>query len=492
MLTCALHRSLPAPTSNPLKRSFSNYEENNGYPEVRSNCDQSGLLEPAVPDVSLERDNKLLHFSTPSYNHVLLDYTYRRISLSLSAQLHGMFFLAEPVWSGTGELISAPRGLTCYRRNLFSLSGSVSLPRSMRYVLSDQGEQIPIVAQELELSASESIEGNPVKIISVPWKTPAGATPAPEEKPEKEPPPIPLDLVSGMEFDPDYATIPISWKRLQFRVATANNGRRKELQQHFTIKLRIVATLSTGQKTSLCEALSGPIIVRGRSPRNFQAKKEIPVGTGNSGSRRHSHYKSSPSTSIAPVTTPAAVTPIKTEPEVTFGAHHFLSPDFLDWKFSDDNHGPMTTMAPVTYSMPVAGNPYTTHSSPDLTKRPATRPAPAPINLSLEEEDTKRAPEVSDSVTPPSKRQKLAQPAMRTPSFSLKEYSQNEDTTDLFYEYFPLGLDDWQEPVDAVYRPHLMHHINLPDLKSKFPSNRSKSFLSPKISSPIAATGQVI
>ncbi|EEP76787.1 predicted protein [Uncinocarpus reesii 1704] len=37
------------------------------------------------------------------------------------------------------------------------------------------------------------------------------------------------------------------------------------------------------------------------------------------------------------------------------------------------------------------------------------------------------------------------------------------DTTDLLYEYFPLGLDDWQAPVDAVYRPHVVHHMNMPD-----------------------------
>lgn len=481
-LTQSSCRSLPAPTSNPLKRSFSAYEENYS-PEVGSNCDHSSLIEPVTPDISLDRDNKLLHFSTPSYKYALLDYTYRRISISLSAQLHGMFFLAEPVWSGTGELLSAPRGLTCYRRNLFSLSGSVSLPRSLRYILSEHGEQIPIVAQELELSASESIEGNAVKIISVPWKTPAGATPAPEEKPEKEPSSIPLDLVTGMEFDPDYATIPISWKRLQFRVATANNGRRKELQQHFTIRLKLVATLSTGQKTSLCEATSGPIIVRGRSPRNFQAKKEIPVGTGNSGSRRHSSYnKSSPSSTSAPVTatTPALAPTIKSEAAVNYDPSPFLSPDFLDWKLTDENHGPMTSMPPSAYTMPPPMPPYT-QPSPGVAGSSTSRPALAPINLSLEEDESKKT---SDSATPPSKRQRLTQPSARTPSFSLKEMTHNEDTTDLFYEYFPLGFDDWQEPVDAVYRPHVVHHINFPDLKTKFPSNRSKRYFSSKSASP--------
>jgi len=33
------------------------------------------------------------------------------------------------------------------------------------------------------------------------------------------------------------------------------------------------------------------------------------------------------------------------------------------------------------------------------------------------------------------------------------------ESADLLYEYFPLSLDDFLDPVDAVYRPHVVHHI---------------------------------
>ncbi|KAL2162134.1 hypothetical protein VTH06DRAFT_7919 [Thermothelomyces fergusii] len=36
------------------------------------------------------------------------------------------------------------------------------------------------------------------------------------------------------------------------------------------------------------------------------------------------------------------------------------------------------------------------------------------------------------------------------------------DADDLLYEYFPLSLDDWMPPVDAVYRPHVVHHTIVP------------------------------
>lgn len=67
--------------------------------------------------------------------------------------------------------------------------------------------------------------------------------------------------------------------------ATANNGRRKELQQHFVLHLKLHGTLANGTKLVLSELTTAPIVVRGRSPRNFQARKEIPLLGSSAGSR---------------------------------------------------------------------------------------------------------------------------------------------------------------------------------------------------------------
>lgn len=67
--------------------------------------------------------------------------------------------------------------------------------------------------------------------------------------------------------------------------ATANNGRRKELQQHFVLHLKVHATLANNSKVTLSESVTAPIVVRGRSPRNFQARKEIPLLGSSAGSR---------------------------------------------------------------------------------------------------------------------------------------------------------------------------------------------------------------
>ncbi|KAB8067970.1 hypothetical protein BDV29DRAFT_185332 [Aspergillus leporis] len=245
--------------------------------------------EHQLSDSSVDHNKELLRFSIPVYNLTLLDSSLRRTSLSLSAQLHGMFFLVESPRSTFPEDNTVPRRgaeLTCYRRNLFHITGLITLPRSLRYIVTEQGDYVPILAQEVIVSATESMEGNPVKIISVPWKTPAvnescstmtNISNGP--KLEQEPPPIHLDNMIGHDQDTDFATFPITWKRLQFRVATANNGRRKQLQQYFVIQLKVIATLFTGAKIPICEVESGPVIVRGRSPRSFQSRKGLPLSS---------------------------------------------------------------------------------------------------------------------------------------------------------------------------------------------------------------------
>lgn len=483
-------------------------------------------------DSSIDHNNKLLSFSLPVYHFTLLDYSMRRTSLSISAQLHGMFFLAEsPYTTSPSENAPPQQGaeLTCYRRNLFQITGSVTLPRGMRYIMTDQGDRIPILAQELTVSATESVEGNPVKIISVPWKTPAAAAAnsgtAVEDnntgKVEKEPPPIPLDIMAGQDLDTDYATFPITWKRLQFRVATANNGRRKELQQHFVVRLKVVATLSTGAKISISEVQSGPVIVRGRSPRNFQSRKDLPLSGSAAASRKNQANALNRTPTNDSVPRRASVTPAKAKassntvqsnsPETTS-----VPPPSM---IQQPQATPDWTPIPQSASNAVMSQPHQSlfpHSSPEQLSQAADQQrrvsgtAAAPINLSLlDEEDglqldqkimppyTNEMPQqrsVSmDQSAPPAKMRKLSHGISQAPSRSATSSlplleSANlppqfvsslpfpNESSDFLYEYFPLGLDDWQAPVDAVYRPHVVHHTNMPEMKLAASRGRSKRY----------------
>jgi hypothetical protein len=440
-----------------LKRFPNSYED--PFSDSLSTYDHTAPPDPnAVESPSIERDNKLLTFSIPSFSYTLLDYAYRRTTVSLAAQLHGMFFLAESPWAAAGDTSAPATELTCYRRNLFQISGNIAMPRGLRYILTEQGEQIPIVNQELTISATESVEGNPVKIISVPWKTQATSVPVVEDKTEKEPPSMPLDLSSGREVESEFVNIPIAWKRLQFRIATANNGRRKELQQHFVVHLKVMATLASGARVCLCEVQSGAIIVRGRSPRNFQSRKDFPISGGTStrkshmpmpptrtstGDSSHNQTKQEQQPSSNPVEIPQA--PFQYDP----GDIH-VSPDFFEWKIPTGQMSAMTAIPPDPVSFQVQPIPIAyAHSSPDLTRYPQNKRVllSQPINLSLTDDEPKKSSSAGES---PRKMPRLSHASVRPPSFSINLISSADESADLLYEYFPLGLDDWMPPVDAV------------------------------------------
>jgi hypothetical protein len=278
------HPSLTSHSSFPsLKRTYSQAEQSSasGYPD--SGLDMRGD-EPSRPTVG--QDHKLLSFKKTPDKYTILDSRNNVQQLEMSAQLHGMFFLSEMPPAGADGSVQPE--LTCYRRNLFQISGSLITPRGqMSVVLPDTGETVPVASTEVTISAMESVDHNAVRLIVIPWKTPPPNSPEISQGPDHEPPSLPLIPFNdeGNEAEGEYAVYPIGWRRLQFRVATANNGRRKELQQHFILHLKVVGTLANGSKLVLSESITSPIVVRGRSPRNFQARKEIPLLGSSAGSR---------------------------------------------------------------------------------------------------------------------------------------------------------------------------------------------------------------
>jgi hypothetical protein len=271
--------------------------------ETNHDTQQSETTSPAL-------DNKLLGFGAPMMKAPTLD-DRGQTWPQMSAELYGMFFVAEDVFGG--ETTGRPMELTCYRRNLFQISGVMTLSRSISHVLNEQGQQIPLYDLTASISALESIEGKSTEIISVPWKTSAGASS--EEKAGAAPAKWPLDLSMNPEQDPTSVTIPIAWKRLQFKHATANNGRRKGLQQHYVIQINLIATIATGEVVKLAEIQSGPIIVRGRSPRNFDSRKDVSL------SDKKSEGKQRTMSDVAQTPTPQ----VKVDPGVTRSDYRFYT-----------------------------------------------------------------------------------------------------------------------------------------------------------------------
>jgi hypothetical protein len=237
----------------------------------------------------------LLGFSDPVLKASLVDEGGSFADIKFSAELLGMFFVAEDVFGATDTVPAGrPPELTCYRRNLFQCSGQITLPRSVSHVVDEEGKQIPIVELVASLTALESIDNRPAEIISIPWKSSnqGVGNGSDDSKTAGAPANIPLDLSSGQELPDSVAdsasgassgrvSVQIGWKRLQFKHATANNGRRKGLQQHYVVLITLLGKTSGGDLLPISEIRSGPVIVRGRSPRNFDSRKDVPLSGDN-------------------------------------------------------------------------------------------------------------------------------------------------------------------------------------------------------------------
>ncbi|KAI9851634.1 MAG: hypothetical protein M1824_002586 [Vezdaea acicularis] len=291
--------------TDPLYANTGSRASLSAYPSTSSSYSPtpSHTSETPAEMAGFPNSQALLSFSPavrPAFT--LLDSSNRVVSVDLSAQLSGMFFLAEPA-TDDGQILPGPPQLTCYRRNLFQVAGNVTLPKDLRYLQADGGQRLPIVGVDVSIVATESVENASVKLISVPWKTPPSGsadalTPHPADpKVEAEPRPVAIPLTGSPNSHSAASTVqytnnPVTFRRLQFRTATANNGRRRELQQHFTLGLKLTIHLGApaGAKAVVCEVRSGKIIVRGRSPRNFVGKHEIPLSGSASrkGSRKAS------------------------------------------------------------------------------------------------------------------------------------------------------------------------------------------------------------
>ncbi|KAK7942780.1 p53-like transcription factor [Apiospora aurea] len=476
-------------------------------------------------------DDKLLGFSATTVKAQPVDDTTGAMSeLNLSAELYGMFFVAEDVFGG--ETTGRPLELTCYRRNLWQCSGQITMPRHCTQVINEQGRAVPITEFYASILAMESIEGKPTEIISIPWKSSNPALGEGQETKTAGPPPKSvLDLTGGQEVDGHRVSLPVSWKRLQFKSATANNGRRKGLQQHYVVQIRLLGKMkASGDLMKIAEIQSGPVIVRGRSPRNFDSRKDVPLSTekkGGSVERPRTHSDgtidngsssgSNNNSNNDNNNSAAHMNNLKHErSDMSQSLHRYQSIGGAIHTSTTTNDWNATPTPAYTNAQP--GNNTSQHPSkkvsisPNLSRPPvpswtlkdsalsshsssghktphktsfassssskgcgssttaAVVSTLGPISLSLSEDE--RSPNnrsTSDT---------LQSPRLNRVGTNQSHGSPSEETEQL-YEYFPLSIDDWTPLVDTVYRPHIVHHIAVPqEIQAQKVRSKAKRYFS--------------
>ncbi|KAG7123472.1 Protein pacG like protein [Verticillium longisporum] len=395
-------------------------------------------LDPSIFDDSLmdsdsptqELDNKLLGFSAAASKATLVDETGQDVDISsMTAELRGMFFVAEDVFGG--DTAGRPLELTCYRRNLWQCLGEITLPRHITHVIDEHGNHRPVFELSASIGAVESIESKVTEIISIPWKS-TNPMPGEEMKATSAPPNCPLDLSTGQEVDANRVTLNMSWKRLQFKHATANNGRRKGLQQHYVVQINLLARPQSGDWIKVAEIASSPRQQRGAAATTAEIVV-IWVRVQYTGDW-------------------ATPQPLK-EQNIQHSAKRLaMSPGISRPPIPSWSNEPSRSM----------GNTLLASSN-------ARQGVSGPINLSLSEDE--RSPNRSSAELQSPRFSKTAAATRPTASQSPK------DDEDMLYEYFPLSVDDWMPPVEAVYRPHIVHHTIVPaELKAQQMRSKMKRY----------------
>ncbi|RDW91034.1 putative ndt80 like DNA-binding family protein [Coleophoma crateriformis] len=206
------------------------------------------------------------------------------------------FFIADNDW-------------TCYRRNYFALQCSYTLlphiPNGPLHLVQSGGHSPSILGFAISISAV--VDGQHGKVIELVQHTPKRDK-GPQLKPERIPiaPKQPqlgifgdggLGNSSRSLFDQSFGPNPgqtateATFERIQFKNATANNGKRRAAQQYYHLVIELFADLGSHHSShdrwvKVATRMSAPMVVRGRSPGHYQSERResnASIGPGGSG-----------------------------------------------------------------------------------------------------------------------------------------------------------------------------------------------------------------
>ncbi|KAI9799462.1 MAG: hypothetical protein M1833_003984 [Piccolia ochrophora] len=199
----------------------------------------------------------------------------------ISARIDKGFFLADKNW-------------TCYRRNYFSVACSYTLKPLMASMPLSlyRSNNMPETIHGFAMSISAVVDGQGGKPVELVQHTPKRDK-GPQGKPDRiRLNPHTASSLGGFagdaavasahsEYDQVYAHQTgeaqsfASFERIQFKSATANNGKRRAAQQYYHLVVELYADIGSaagpeGRWVKVASRLSAPMVVRGRSPGHYQ------------------------------------------------------------------------------------------------------------------------------------------------------------------------------------------------------------------------------
>ncbi|KAJ2262179.1 hypothetical protein GGI01_001738 [Coemansia sp. RSA 376] len=192
-----------------------------------------------------------------------------RFAVRVFPQVDRGFFLADNEW-------------TCYRRNYFQVSCTFGLvgergpapdPECPCVVLDAGGTARTAVRFLVAISAQvASTRDKDVELVQ--------HTPKRDKGPQTTPQAQPIRSSGGPSA---ISSSTVCFERLQFKTATANNGKRRAAQQYYTLVVDLLADCDDGERCLIASTTSSPIVVRGRSPGHYADSGQAPANRSDAG-----------------------------------------------------------------------------------------------------------------------------------------------------------------------------------------------------------------
>ena len=250
-------------------------------------------------------------------NTQILCSLYSADGVLVEPEIHGRvekgFFLADRDW-------------TCYRRNYFTVVCSYSLKpatHSLPFYLKRSNTAQPENVLAFAMCISAVVDAPGGKTVELVQHTPKRDK-GPQHKPSKVK--LAPQPAGGLGFNSghgqqthngqgtDFSPFPqqaqqqnvASFERIQFKSATANNGKRRAAQQYYHLIVELYADVgnpnSSGPSSASSDAgwvkiaykTSAPMVVRGRSPGHYADERRIQSPGGNNGSGNGNNSTQSP------------------------------------------------------------------------------------------------------------------------------------------------------------------------------------------------------
>ncbi|CAG8467406.1 14025_t:CDS:2 [Acaulospora morrowiae] len=187
------------------------------------------------------------------YNVYSMDRTMS-YKLKIKSKVDRGFFLADNDW-------------TCYRRNYFQISSAFSISHpsgetDAPCLIEVDGQFHSVTQFQLGITARVSNSDKKIELVQ--------HTPKRDKGPQMVPAPKPIRPGGNLNLSSVGSNSNIvTFERIQFKTATANNGKRRAAQQYYVIMVDLFAQTDSGEQFRVASTTSAPLVVRGRSPGHY-------------------------------------------------------------------------------------------------------------------------------------------------------------------------------------------------------------------------------